>query len=211
MKNIKNVILVAGLALAALVPQAQANLLPISGSISFSGIGSTDNNANLSAATKLTSISTTVNTDSGDYSLVPSTYGPTSGTTYMTSTGTATGTGATLATAGLMSDYTFNPAQGAVTPLWSVVIGGVTYSFAATSMSAVYNAGLQEWNIGGGGIASITGHQDTSGTWNANIGQQGQSFFFGSAATVPDGGLSIALLGGALTAMSLVRSKLGKK
>lgn len=207
MKNIKYLGMIAGAVLAA--ASAQANLLPISGSISFAGIATLDN-AVLSSATTLTSTVVFVNTDSGDYATVPSNFGPTSGTFKLTSTGTASGTG-TAGSPGLMSDYTFSPPQGAVTPLWAFTSSGLSYSFDATSMTAAYDSTRQVWNIGGSGIASITGFADTSGTWNASVGAQGGAFFFGSAATVPDGGVSVALLGGALTALSLVRSKLGKK
>jgi hypothetical protein len=63
--------------------------------------------------------------------------------------------------------------------------------------------------MGGTGTASITGDATAEGIWNANIGLSGGSFFFGSAAsTVPDGGLTVALLGGSLVALCAFRRKL---
>lgn len=92
-----------------------------------------------------------------------------------------------------------------VTPLWTFTIGATTYSFDATSISANYDSGLNIWNIGGSGIAHITGYTSTAGSWNLSAGAKGASFFFGSATTVPDGGLTAGLLGLGMLAVSGVR------
>lgn len=195
-------------------PQAHANAL-ISGSISFSGTATVNNGQNLANATSFTGIDADVVNDAGDYAVVP--FGPPA-TVYLSSaTGTphlpsltlppGNPTGGTLANPGLMNLYTFNPPQGAVTPLWSFDYLGINYAFDATTMTASYDAASKEWDISGNGIAFITGYAPTTGTWDANVGKQGTSFFFGTAAVVPDGGLTVILLGGALTAMALIRRR----
>lgn len=211
MKNMKYIGMLAGAILASTVAlqQAQATPLPlISGSISFSGIA-TVNNAVLANATSFTSIQGGVADDSGAYAVIPhSIFGPTVIVKDALSGGTATG--GTIASPGLMSLYTFNPAQASITPLWSFDYLGVNYSFNATSVTASFNATLNIWNIGGSGLAHIGGYQDTYGTWNAGVGASGTSFWFGSSAAVPDGGLTVALLGGALVALQAFRRKLLK-
>lgn len=183
--------------------QAQANL--INGSIGFSGVATVDSGEDLAVATQFTSIDAVVSTVSGSYGVIPtSIFLP---TVYLTLGGTTTG-GSSMASPGLMRTHTFNPAQGAVTPLWSFDYAGVNYSFDATSMTATYNATAEMWNISGQGLADITGYQTTPGSWNANVGAQGGSFFFGSAVTVPDGGLTVALLGVALVTLQVFRRKL---
>jgi hypothetical protein len=219
-KNMKTKILASLMMAAAAVvvsaPQAHANLLPaISGSISFSGVATVNNGPNLANASKFTGINAVVTSDSGDYGIVP--VFPT--TVYLSSpTGTpnhpadlfyppGTPTGGTVASPGLMNLYTFHPPSPPVIPLWSFDYLGINYAFDATTMISAYNAVSQEWDISGRGIAFITGDAPTPGTWNADVGKEGTSFFFGSAATVPDGGLTVILLGGALMALTLIRRR----
>ena len=99
-----------------------------------------------------------------------------------------------------------------VTPLWAFTTGGLTYTFDATSMSSFYDATARIWDISGYGFADITGGSTsyvwTEGSWNADVGVTGSSFFFGSAASVPDGGLTLGLLGCSLMALSALRRKL---
>jgi len=210
MKNIKYLgLVVAAVLTAGVAQQAKANF--ISGSIGFSGID-TVNNASLASATAFTSINAYVSTASGTYgSLLSSTVGtftPGSSPVYpLTSTGSATG--GSVVTPGLISDYTFSPPQGSVTPLWAFEIGGVSYSFDATSMTASFQNG--GWSIAGGGYANVTGYSQTTGNWTATITASGTSFVFGSTATVPDGGMTLMLLGGAMTALGAIRSKVSKK
>jgi hypothetical protein len=85
-----------------------------------------------------------------------------------------------------------------VTPLWSFTVGSTTYSFNATSVSSFFNAGLNQWDIGGAGTAIETGFDNTPGTWNVNLSQSGSTFVFDSsaaAAPAPDGGSTVTLLG----------------
>lgn len=201
-------------ALAAAVPFQMAKAADgtgptgIAGSISFVGTATTDGSS-IASATEFTSIVAKVLDDSGDYSLVPSLEGPTPGTTSLTSKGIVD----------VMTDYSFNPSQNTVTPLWKFTSEGITYSFDATSLTAVFNASADAWDISGNGEAFITGggtdYSETPGTWSATVSGSKTSFNFGSAEdpplqsqSVPDGGLTLVLLGGAFTALAGIRRKL---
>jgi hypothetical protein len=181
----------------------------ISGSISFIGNATTDGRNDIQAATEFTSISAKVESDSGDYALVPSVAGPTHGVTTLTSSGVMN----------VMTDYSFNPSQNTVTPLWKFTAGGITYSFDATTLTAVFNSSADAWDISGSGDAFITGggtdYSETPGTWSATVSGSKTSFNFGSAEdpptpdpTVPDGGVTVALLGVALVGLHGLRRKL---
>ena len=67
-----------------------------------------------------------------------------------------------------MTDYSFNPSQDTVTPLWQFVAGGITYSFDATSLTATFDSADETWLISGDGEALITGggtdYTETPGT-----------------------------------------------
>jgi hypothetical protein len=179
----------------------------IAGSISFIGNATTDG-ASIASATEFKSITAKVLSDSGDYALVPSMQGPTPGVTSLTSKGIVN----------VMTDYSFNPSQGSVTPLWKFTAGGITYSFDATTLDAVFNSTADAWDISGLGEAIITGggtdYSPTPGSWSAVVSGAKSSFNFGSfedpptAPTAPDGGLTVALLGGALVGLYGFRGKL---
>ena len=106
--------------------------------------------------------------------------------------------------------FKFNPPVGAVTPLWTFDIGSTVLSFDATSETSTWvargNAG--EWDILGSGIASISGFDNTPGTFTVNLSDSGNMVVaFDSTAAVqpavPDGGSAVTLLGGALTVLGL--------
>jgi hypothetical protein len=206
-KNLKRfgVVIAAVSAVALQVPQARADgAEPIEGSISFVGNATTDGTS-ITSATEFTSISAEVATDSGDYALVPSEFGPTHGLTSLSSTGVRN----------VMTDYSFNPSQNTVTPLWQFTTGGVTYTFDATTLTAVFNSSADAWDIGGAGVAIITGggtdYAATDGTWSATVTDSHTAFNFGSEEdppTVPDGGLTVTLLGTALAGLYGFRRKL---
>lgn len=171
-------------AIAGTCMVGQAN--PINGSIAFSG-NPVFNSTPISGATAFTALNNVyVNPgqQTGDYSSIPN---------FSTTT---------------FTPFTFSPPAGSVVPLWVVTVGVITYSFEATSMISSFDSVLNIWNIGGSGIASITGYDNTVGTWNLAAGNQGGSFFFGSATTVPDGGMTVMLLGTALSGLALLRRKL---
>lgn len=120
--------------------------------------------------------------------------------------------------AGLSGDAvtTFNGFSftgGSATPLWSFTAGGLTYSFDLASDSIVSQS-ASFVNLAGVGTLNITGDPSVEGSWTFTLSSAGgassPTFQFGFDASnnsVPDGGLTVALLGGALTAMALVRSK----
>ena len=136
-------IILAGVAASFLCMVAQANT--ISGSISFSGIASVGGGSTLATDTHFTSIHATVQTGSVDYAAVPNYYDSLT-PVVLSSTGTALG-GASVLTPGLMSDYTWSPPAGSVTPLWAFTTGGLTYTFDATSMTALYVPAARIWDI----------------------------------------------------------------
>jgi hypothetical protein len=160
-------------------PSARAN--SISGSIAFSSLGVTVNNTDLANATSFDVVNPYVaNNPQGTYSLVPA------------------------LTAIAFNGFTFNPPVAFVDPLWTFTLGPASnptvYSFDATSVAADWNPIIREWDIGGTGIAMISGYTPTVGTWTVNLSQTGASFAFdatsGAQAAVPDGGSSVVLSGG---------------
>ena len=160
----------------------------------------------MASATEFTSISAKVLTDGGDYALVPSLEGPTPGITTLRSTGVLN----------VMTDYSFHPSQDTVTPLWRFTTDGITYSFDATTLTAVFDASADAWDISGLGDALITGggtdYAETPGSWSATVSGSRTGFNFDSAEdppAAPDGGLTVALLGVALVGLCSFRRKLG--
>jgi hypothetical protein len=194
MKIMKRIVLV-GAVLASTITANQAQTSVVNGTISFEGIASVTGGTSLATDTSLSAIRVVVGEDSGDYGSIPSVYGSVYGLTWLTSTGSATGV-CTSTNPGLINDFTFNPPQGAVTPLCSFNSGGLTYAFSATSMAATYDSSAQEWVISGAGLASITGFTTKDGTWNANVGAEGSSFFFGFAFFTLTIGTTSPLLSG---------------
>jgi hypothetical protein len=100
------------------------------------------------------------------------------------------------------------------TPLWQFSVGSKTYSFDLTDDSLVYQSSAA-LVVAGTGTLNITGYAPTTGTWDFSIvdataGKNTFAFSFtdsNASTAVPDGGLTVALLSGALTAMSLIRRK----
>ena len=75
--------------------------------------------------------------------------------------------------------------MASVNPLWTFTIGGLNYSFDATSVTSSFNSTLDEWDIGGNGVAMITGYDATPGAWNLNLAQSGATIVFDSSAAGP--------------------------
>ena len=168
-------------------PGAKAN--SINGSLAFSDLGVTVNNADLADATTFAVSGAYVAMNpTGTYSSVP------------------------LFTDVTFNGFTFNPAVASVTPLWTFVSDGLVYSFDATSVTADYNAAIGEWDIGGSGLAMITGYATTEGSWTVNLSQTDASFAFdatsgASGIAVPDGGSSVTLLGSAFLGLGVLGRK----
>jgi hypothetical protein len=143
----------------------------------FTGFGAeevTIDTPGLAAATTFKAASPFTTTDSGTRSLAP-----------------------------LMTDVPFNPPAASLTPLWTFDIGSIVYSFDATILRSYYNSSLEQWDIGGYGMATITGYTAPDGTWNANVGQGEDIFVFDAsepstgAAVMTDSASTMPLLGSA--------------
>ncbi len=135
------------------------------------------------------------------------------------------GTGSYLGTAGAsvnFANFTFFPLASQstpVNPLWSFVSGGLTYSF---NLANINNVSLNDdtfLTMTGSGTVTITGpgspFDTTAANWSFTItdtsGGSSGSFIFGFAQSdtaVPDGGMTVMLLGAALTGLSLIKRKL---
>jgi hypothetical protein len=184
------IIYAAALCAAVLAgPNANANPSPVTGSIGFSATGVIVNSPNLSTASSFSLIAPVVSDPTGTYTTVP------------------------LNTPVEFNGFVFNPPVASITPLWTFEIGSTVYSFDATTDSSSFNSTLDEWDIGGKGMAMVTGYAPTIGTWNVNLSQSGDSFVFDSSAAatgpaVADGGSSLACLGGAFLGLSILRRKM---
>jgi hypothetical protein len=184
-------------------PSAEANAIPIDGSIAFNVSGVVPNNTVLALATSFYVDSPIV------------TGGPTiNDMAYVGEIPQGSYSSVPLDTIAAFTPFTFTQ-PGSVDPLWTFTIGSgvsaITYSFDATSIVADWNAGRSEWDIGGSGMAMITGFIPTAGTWTINLSQTDSSFAFdattGASATVPDGGSNAILLGGAFLGLAVFGRK----
>jgi len=112
--------------------------------------------------------------------------------------------------------FTFNPTTTPVT-LWSFTIGSLTYSFDLTSM-VVGTDDSSLLTITGSGMLTITGDgsnwDPTTGNWTYQIASATSPdaddgvFNYQSNTTVPDGGLTVILLGSALSGLTILRKKI---
>jgi hypothetical protein len=153
-------------------PGANAN--QITGSIGFGASGVTINSPNLASASSFEVSDPFTTVETGTYAAVP------------------------MFDSVTFNGFVFNPPVASVIPLWTFDIGSTVYGFDATSVTSTWDAALNEWDIGGQGMALITGYTPTAGTWNVNLSQSGASFVFDSSAAtpaVPDGGSTMAFLG----------------
>ena len=93
--------------------------------------------------------------------------------------------------------------------LWTVIVGGVNYSLLVTTASQPFTSGTQLNLSGAGTIKDGIAADDTAGTWQLGFGVSGQSFTWQAttANNVPDGGMTVLLLGAALTGLFLVRKQ----
>jgi hypothetical protein len=161
---------------------------PITGSINFDGIDTT-NTGKLGNASSLATITqtSTYPQELGSYAPVP---------------------------AGTPVTFTpFSLTAAGVTPLWTFTSGGLTYSFDATSI-AIVDQSNGFLDLSGNGMASITGFTSTPGTWSITdtaVGNE-RTFAFGEetnidSPTVPDSGMTALLLGLGLGAIALYRKQ----
>ena len=129
----------------------------------------------------------------GDYSAVP--FG--TATTFSSFSFTGDGTGATL--------------TAPVTPQWSFVFGGNTYTFELLTLTSGHvQSGSMAFT--GTGTAFVNGSDASPATWSLQ-GSTGTGFTFTlsssttSAVSAPDGGSAVALLGIALVGVEALRRK----
>jgi hypothetical protein len=108
------------------------------------------------------------------------------------------------------SGFQFNSSVVPSSPLWTFTIGATTYSYDATSISSSYNSALQQWDIGGTGVAMVTGYTPTDGTWNVNLSESGSTIVFDSSAAVtavPEAS-TLALMGSGIMFLAGIGRKL---
>ena len=160
----------------------------ITGSIGFGSLGASVVGGSFATASSFTANTPFITTETGVYTGVP------------------------LATPVTYNGFQFNPPVASVTPLWFFNVGAVNYTFDATSVISFYDAPRHQWDIGGNGIAMVTGFSATPGTWNVNLSQSGDSIVFDSSAAaspvVPDGGSTLLWLGGGLVGLAGFSRKL---
>ena len=125
--------------------------------------------------------------------------------------GSYTGVGTGLSSPSVtMNPFTFNPFNGPITPLWTFMSAGSTYSFDLTALTSILQPGDDTLTLKGTGTLHITNFTDTVGSWVFTANQAGDTFSFSSsnAAAAPDSGSAVALLGVALAGIEGVRRAL---
>jgi hypothetical protein len=177
----------AGAVAAALAMTASVQATPISGSIGFTGTY-TQNGGTIGDLTTATSF--TINTVS-----------------IATTTGVFVGAGSPT----FASPISVNPANNLIpnVQLWSVIVGGVTYTLVVTTETETFDTASQ-LNLAGTGTISDGNPADTvTGAWQLGFGRTGDAFTWQStSAGVPDGGATVMLLGLALSGAALLKKKL---
>jgi len=184
------------LAMSGFALSAQANPIPIVGNISLSGTV-TMNGPSFVTATAFTGFE---DVTVGGPSALSGDYVGTSGS------------------AVTLTPFTWSPptASTPINPLWSFVYDGDTYSFDLTVLHEDY-ASPTGLLLSGQGTAYITGpgtdYLPTSGTWDFSSQSQGQtSFTYSSttivpAASVPDSGSTVAMMGASLIGLFVMGRK----
>ena len=170
-------------AVAALVSfSTSVQAIPISGGISFAG-AYTPNNANLTLATSITFTpgATFVTSDNGTFSIF------------------APGSVVTMA-----SPLAINPTAAPVLALWSIGI----YTFNALTLVQSDLTATTLTLRGTGIITDGVPADAVNGQWLATFNTLSGTFSYSaSAGSVPDGGMTVMLLGVALTGLCLFRKK----
>src|SRR2546423_42603 len=192
----KTVALLAAAMIGGALLCQQASAAGITGGISLSGGPISVDTGDLSTANKIIDFGTVTTSGTGT-----GTYAAVAGSTAVTTT----------------TGFTFNPT---LTPsptlnVWSFNSGGVTYSFDLYSISTVSQGaggGVEFLTIIGSGMLHVTGFTDTVGSFIITANSAGGTFSFSSSnGSVPDGGLTLALLGLGLTAVEGLRRTLLRK
>jgi hypothetical protein len=188
-----------GVALLGFGASVQAIPVPITGTIDFGAHSATVNNS-FPAGTETKFL--TINMATVEPGTATGSYAPLTGGEAVTFT-----------------PFTFT----AITPstpldLWKIISGGVTYNFEATDVSFIFK-GNDFLDISGSGYATITGgathYAQTEGTWSITDTKSGNSAITFSSALainepVPDGGLTVSMLGAGLVGCALFARKTAK-
>ena len=189
---IRKITAAALLALAAIVAN-QANAIPIQGTINFGGGGALINTPdNLAAATTIMGIAG--DTVSGGYAAPTGDYAG------------LTGDAVTFTT-----PLVFSPFSGLTTPLWTVSVGAVQYTFDITTLTIVTQSSTL-LDLEGQGIAAIigSGYDPTAGSWTIQVTGSGTNLSFQSTAAVPDSSSTAMLIGMGLLGVGLAARSLKK-
>jgi hypothetical protein len=176
--------IIAVAAATMLTPNLHAQ--DITGSIGFGSLGASITGGSFASATSFTPTDPFANAETGVYTGVP------------------------VMTPVTFSGFQFNSSVVPSSPLWTFTIGATTYSYDATSISSSYNSALQQWDIGGTGVAMVTGYTPTDGTWNVNLSESGSTIVFDSSAAVtavPEAS-TLALMGSGIMFLAGIGRKL---
>ena len=174
-------------AVAALVSGATVQAVPINGAITFAG-GVQLDTTSVNTATKVIAggwANPYVQSDSGSFSGIPTLIG-----------GLVT----------ITSPWSFN--SGAMAGFWTV--SGFTFDLISSS---IVHQGSGLLGVTGTGTISGNGYTPTLGTWTFTTSDPGAGqplvFSFQAAnGAVPDGGMTVIMLGAALSGLGLLRKKL---
>ena len=101
--------------------------------------------------------------------------------------------------------FSFNPFNSAPQTIWGFDYNSKHYNFDLTSLSIDQQTanGLM---LSGTGILHIDGFDDTRGNWSFSAGPSRTGFSFSSnTRAVPDGGMTVMLLGTAMALLGTVR------
>jgi hypothetical protein len=185
MKN--KLVIMAGAVVALVSFSASVQATPITGSIGFTGSYTQNGgtHGNLASATSMTISSSAIEA------------------------GTPTGSFVGASLLSFATPIAVNTLTPPIGQLWSVLVGSTTYDFNVTTESEPF-ANKTALDLQGDGIITDGNAADaTTGTWQLNFGVSGESFTWQgtSAANVPDGGMTVMLLGGALAGFGLLKKK----